>query len=299
MSSFITFGIVTTLRIIENHHFINCKLQLLCERLYANIKVGVIALKHYKELAGMQCFTRADVERVTGNPDAANSLIYNYQKKGFIESVRRNLFVAISLEAGLAVPNRYRIASSISDNSYITHHSAFEYYGCANQVFYEVCISTDKRFATFEYDDITYRYVAPRASFGVDEKADGVRVTDMERTVLDAINDFDKIAGFEELLNCLSLIPYLDEDKLLSYLKQYDKQFLYQKTGYILNHFKDELRLSDKFFSNCEHGFSKSVRYIWRGIQYQPNIFDNRWQMVVPKQPLGLLSQGGDINAII
>jgi len=292
-------GIITTLCITDNPHFIICRLQLHYRRLYANIKVEVTVLKHYKELVGMQCFTRADVERVTGNPDAANSLIHNYQKKGLIESVKRNLFIVISLETGQAVPNRYRIASSINNSAYITHHSAFEYYGCANQVFYEVYVSTDKRFAAFEYDDIIYRYVAPRASFGVEEKADGVRVTDMERTVLDAINDFDKIAGFEELLNCLSLIPYLDEDKLLSYLKQYNKQFLYQKAGYILNHFKDELRLSDKFFSSCELEVTKSVRYIWRGIQYQPNIFDSRWQMVVPKQPLSLLSQGGNVNAII
>ena len=256
-------------------------------------------MKHYKELTGLQCFTRADVERVTGNPDAANSLIYSYQKKGLIASVKRNLFVAVSLETGQAVPNRYRIASSVSDSAYITHHSAFEYYGCANQVFYEVYVSADKRFSPFEYDDIMYRYVAPRASFGVAEKSDGVRVTDMERTVLDAIGDFDKIAGFEELLKCLELIPYLDENKLLSYLKQYDKQFLYQKAGYILSHFKDELRLSDAFFTNCEREVTKSVRYIWRGIQHQPNIFDNRWQMVVPKQPLGLLSQGGEIDAIV
>lgn len=256
-------------------------------------------MKHYKELAGLQCFTRADVERVTRNANAANSLIHSYQKKGLITSVKRNLFAAISMETGEAVPNRYRIASSISDTAYITHHSAFEYYGCANQVFYEVYVSADKRFSSFEYDDITYRYVAPRASFGIVEKQDGVRVTDMERTVLDAISDFNKIAGFEELLNCLELIPYLDEDKLLSYLNQYHKQFLYQKTGYILSHFKNELRLSDKFFSSCEHEVTKSVRYLWRGIQHQPNIFDNRWQMVVPKQPLGLLSQGGDIDAII
>jgi predicted transcriptional regulator of viral defense system len=261
--------------------------------------VEVMELKHYKELAGMQCFTRADVERVTGNPDAANSLIHSYQKKGLIESVKRNLFVAISMETGQAVPNRYRIASGISDNAHITHHSAFEYYGCANQVYYEVYVSADKRFAPFEYDDITYRYVAPRASFGIALKPDGVRVTDMERTVLDAISDFDKIAGFEELLNCIKMIPYLDEDKLLSYLKQYDKQFLYQKTGYILSHFKDDLRLSDKFFTSCENEIAKSVRYIWRDIRQQPNIFDSRWQMVVPKKPLDLLSQGGDVNAII
>ncbi|MCD4714152.1 MAG: hypothetical protein K8R73_12775 [Clostridiales bacterium] len=31
----------------------------------------------------------------------------------------------------------------------------------------------------------------------------GIRITDMERTVVDSIRDFNKMGGFEELLNCL------------------------------------------------------------------------------------------------
>jgi len=59
--------------------------------------------------------------------------------------------------------------------------------------------------------------------------------------VLDSINDFEKIAGLEELLHCLELIPYINEEKLLEYLERYDKQFLYQKAGYVLNHFRYDI----------------------------------------------------------
>jgi len=259
----------------------------------------VRSLKHYKELAGLQCFTRADAERITGSADAAHFMLHSYQKKGLIESVKRNLFVVISMETGLALPSRYRIATSITEGAYVTHHSAFEYYGCANQVYYEVYVSGDKKFESFEYDDITYRYFAPRAAFGVNEKLDGVRVTDMERTVLDGINDLDKIGGLEELLRCLELIPYVDEDKMLSYLKQYNKQFLYQKSGYILSHFKNDLRLSERFFDICGKKVSKSVRYLYHGIKHHSNIFDNQWQLFVPQNLLGVLSQGGELSAII
>jgi len=256
-------------------------------------------LKYYKELTELQCFTRADVERITGNEETANSLLTNYQKKGYIESVKRNLYVAVSMETNQAVPNRYRIASNIADGAYISHHSAFEYYGCANQVFYEVYVSGNKRFEQFEYDDVAYRYVAPRISVGVDEKPDGVRVTDIERTVLDSINDFEKIVGLEELLRCLELIPHINGEKLLEYLERYGKQFLYQKAGYILNHLKNDLRLSDRFFEVCERRVSKSVRYFYGGIEHEQNVFDNRWQLFVPKNLINILSQGGGIHGSI
>jgi predicted transcriptional regulator of viral defense system len=203
------------------------------------------------------------------------------------------------METGQAVPNRYRIASHIAGGAYISHHSAFEYYGCANQVFYEVYVSGDKRFGPFEYDDVTYRYIAPRVGVGVEEKPDGVRVTDRERTVLDSVNDFEKIAGLEEVLRCLELIPQVDEKKLLEYLERYGKQFLYQKAGYVLSHLKNELRLSDRFFEVCEDMVSKSVRYFYGGIEREQNNFDKRWQLFVPKNLLAMLSHGGEIHGSI
>ena len=256
-------------------------------------------MKHYKALANLQCFTRADAEAITGDVKAADALLTRYQKKGYIESIKRNLYATISIETGQAIPNRYRIASHITNGAYISHHSALEYYGCANQVFYEVYVSGDKRFSTFEYDDVLYRYVAPRTIAGVDEKPDGVRITDIERTLIDSINDFEKIAGLEELLRCLELIPHVDEEKLLEYLERYNKQILYQKAGYILSHLKDELRLTEHFFEACERKVSKSIRYLYKGIEHEPNTFDTRWQLFVPINLLKILAQGVELYGVI
>jgi len=166
-------------------------------------------------------------------------------------------------------------------------------------VFYEMYISGEKRFTPFEFEGISYKHIAPRISVGVVDRPDGVRVTDMERTVLDSIGDFEKIAGLEELLRCLELIPYLNENKLLEYLEQYSKQVLYQKTGYILSHLKEELRLTDQFFDICEKKVTKSVRYIYRGVRNEPNVFDRRWQLYVPENLMRLLSQGVEPDAEI
>jgi predicted transcriptional regulator of viral defense system len=256
-------------------------------------------MKHYKELLELQCFTRVDVEQITGNADTANSLLTNYKKRGFIESVKRNLYVAISLETMQSLPNRYRIASHITNGAYISHHSALEYYGCANQVFYMVFVSGEKRFAAFEHDDVTYSYIAPRIDAGIVVQHDGVKLTDIERTVLDSINDFERIAGLEEVLRCLELIPHINEDKLFEYLERYNKQFLYQKTGYILSHFKKELRLSDSFFDLCACKVSKSIRYLYYGIKHEKSIFNNQWQLYVPLNLRQSLSQGVELNADI
>ena len=254
-------------------------------------------MKYYENLVELQCFSRLDIERLTGNEYAADSLIKDYKRKGYIESVRRNLFVAISMETKRAVANRYRIASSILSGNYVSHHSAFEYYGCANQVFYELYVSGNSRFLYFEYDDLIFRYVAPRINLGVVRKEDGVSVTDMERTVLDSINDFEKVGGLEELLRCLDLVTYIDEEKLLCYLKAYGKKVLYQKAGYILEHLKKQLRLSNNFFEVCLNKSKGSVRYLYHGIEHETNIFSNRWNLVVPQDLNKIITKGGNENA--
>lgn len=123
------------------------------------------------------------------------------------------------------------VACAITDTAYISHHSAFKYYGLANQVFYEVYVSSEIKFNHFEYGHVTYKYVASRMKEGIVEAKNttGVRITDLERTVIDSIKDFNKIGGLEELLYCLESIHYLDENKLRRSLDIYNIQGLYQK----------------------------------------------------------------------
>ena len=241
-------------------------------------------MKYYAELAKKKCFTKADLEKITGNTNTAGSILKEYQKKGYIKQIKRNLYATISLETDEIIPTRYKIASTMTNDTHLSHHTAFEYYGCANQVYNTTYVSGKTRFTPFEFDNMQYKYIYPRLTVGIVENADGVRTTDMERTILDSINDFEKIAGLEELLRCLELIPYTNENKLLQYLKLYNKQILYQKTGYILSYFKDTLRLSDQFFKECEQAIGKSVRYLYNEIITEnKTVFNNHWQLFVPQ----------------
>ena len=252
----------------------------------------VIDLKYYEQLARLGVFTKSDVEKLVGKSETADSLLQNYKRRGLIDQVKRNLYVTKSLETGQAIAGRYRIASKIKPRSYITHHSAFEYYGYANQVYYEVYVSAETKFAEFSYDDVRYRFISPRIHEGVVMNPDGVRTTDVERTTLDSINDFERIGGLEELLNCLDAVPSLHESTLVSYLGQYNKRFLYQKTGYILSHFQEKFRLSKGFFELCEHEKGKSVRYFYNAIRFESPTYDSRWKLFVPEELLEIVSKG-------
>lgn len=253
-------------------------------------------MKYYSDLLAMGCFTRDDIVRLTGNYNTAGTLIKSYLKKGYVRNVKRNLYVAVNLADNEPVVNKYRIAGHITKTAYVSHHAAFEYYGCANQVSYQIEVSSETPFAAFDFGGHTYAYLASRIKDGVVTRPDGVRVTDAERTALDSVHDFEKVMGLEELLRCLALLPSLDEDKLLQYLAMYNKQVLYQKTGYILRHFQSDFRLSEDFFAQCAARIGKSTRYLTADIN---GVYDKEWQMVVPQNLTSLTGKGADEDADI
>jgi predicted transcriptional regulator of viral defense system len=250
-------------------------------------------MKYYERLLEMGCFTRDTLCTLTGNYNTAGTLIKNYLKKGYIFQVRRNLYVAANLADRQPVVSKYRIAGEITPTSYVSHHAAFEYYGCANQVSYQVEVSSETPFAAFDFDGNRYMYIASRIKDGIMTFPDDVHVTDMERTVIDGVHDFKKVAGLEELLRCIELIPSLREDALLSYLSAYGKQVLYQKTGYILRHFQSMFRLSDAFFSECVSHVGKSTGYL-TGNDAK---YNGEWRLMVPTDLMKITSKGVDADA--
>jgi len=256
-------------------------------------------VKYYEQLLKLGCFTWGELCAMVGNPNAADSLARSYMKKGYVQSVRRGLYVAVDLATGESAASKFRIAGKITPTSYVSHHAAFEYYGCANQVSYQVEVSSGTAFQTFEYAGISYAHIKSRISGGVVTRPDGVRITDVERTVLDGINDFEKVMGLEELIRCMELLPAVKGEKALAYLEAYGKQFLYQKAGYILWHFRDIWSLGDGFFSACESRIGKSKRYLYKPPIHEKMGYDRRWRLVVPEDLMKITNKGVYFDADI
>lgn len=244
-------------------------------------------LEYYEKLLQLKCFSHADAMQLFGDGRKTTNILYALKKKGLVQSVRRNLYVVISLEAKEPVANPFEIAAHITGQSYISHHSAFEYYGMANQVFSDIYVSSLTAFREFDFDDRTYHCLPTQNEFGI-VKQGFFRVTDLERTVLDSIKDFDKIGGLEELLRCLTMITVLQEEKMIAYLGEYQNQFLLQKAGYLLSRFP-QLKLSASFFAYCKEHIGKSSRYLYSDLQEEQCVFLKEWNLCVPENLMDLI----------
>lgn len=82
--------------------------------------------------------------------------------------IRNNMYTCIGGETGAPVANRFQIASKITPTSYVSHHTAMEYYGITDQVYYDVYVASETSFREFEFDGYTYRYVASKDMEGVE-----------------------------------------------------------------------------------------------------------------------------------
>ena len=218
-------------------------------------------------------------------------------KEGMVYKIRKGLYTCTSGENGGPVANRFQIASAITESSYVSHHSAFEYYGTTDQVFYEVYVSSETRFHDFEFDGYTYHYVKSQMREGVEalQFSGGISVTDKERTIADSIRDINLIAGLEEVLACVSSVKDIDEGKLLKYLDKYDSAFLYQKTGFIVEEYRPEMGISDEFVKICEGRSGNSKRYLTGGIS--DPAYSGKWKLVYPRNIKGI--KNGVENATV
>lgn len=238
-------------------------------------------MKHYKKLLELGCFTFSEANKLFDNINTTKSVLNSYVKKGYIQRVRRGLYISLD-SYGCPVANQYEIASKITGTAVISHHSAFMYYGCYNQVSNYMFVSSQTYFKDFWFEGICYCYLPARINSGVEIKQQKISVTDIERTMLDAINDVDKVMGFEELIQCLSLVSSLDEEKMLCYLKEYNSTFLYQKVGFIFEKMRDDLSLNDRFFEECEKFTGNKYRALMKEAACLNNSSSKKWHITYP-----------------
>ncbi len=238
----------------------------------------------YFEMLKHPIFSVENLLQYYSNYESARSAVKSLVRKGMAVKIRSNMYTCISGETKAPVANRYQIASRITHTSCVSHHTAFEYYGIMNQVYYDVYVSSLTLFRDFSFDGYSFHCIRTGSLEGIDtpEFSGGIRVTSLERTVIDSIKSLDKITGTEELLEILKVSPKLDEGKLRKYVSLYDNQFLWQKTGFFLSMFKEQLGISDDFLDLCRQESGKSRRYV--SYDAHKGKYDSDWQLIVSEK---------------
>ncbi|MBO4741730.1 MAG: hypothetical protein J5605_08865 [Bacteroidales bacterium] len=245
------------------------------------------------KLHKIRLFSLEDVVQTTGNESTAKSLLASGINNGTMCRIKKNMYSVTDLATLQCVANKYEIASGISPTAYVAYHSAMEYHGYGHQLFNEVSVISHTTFRTFEFEGTTYIRRQPTISEGVMTPLLNslVRVTDLERTIIDCIDRPKYAGGMEEVLYNLSSISYVDEEKLLRYLEAYKKASLYQKTGYLLSFYRKQMRLSTGFFRQCKAQIGKSSRYLTD--TSENTAYVSEWHLCVPNGFYDIIGKGG------
>ena len=249
-------------------------------------------LKYYEVILDLGCFTRQDLEGIISNKKTINSLLLRYKKNKFIKRVKQNYYVAMDIVNNEPVDNKYVIASKLSKSNYIAYHSALEYYGYNNQVFNEVTFCGTTRVIDFEFENIEYHFVASKCDIQIIKNYDGVRISTIERTIVDCIDHIDLAGGIEEVYRALDAIYNIDEKKLVEMLDFYQKKVLYQRAGYILETFKDNLKISDSTLDYLKSKIDSSKCYLISSRKEGNTTLDKKWNVCVPAYLSSILPKG-------
>ncbi len=222
------------------------------------------------------------INRFTSDKQYSNWIANKLRSKAYVK-IRNNLYALIDPSTNDVYSTKFEIASNISGTSFVCFHSALEYYGLANQVFNGVTVGSLSKFNDFVFGG--NEFICKRSkslAFVNDVVSEGIRVTSLEKTIVDCIDEIDFSGGIDEVLNALEQIKRLNEEKLAEVLEESGKMVLYQKVGYLLELYNDQLNLSEGFFDECRSHLTDKTNYLLKG-EFKSASLNKDWKLIVPK----------------
>ena len=240
--------------------------QLSVAEMYNRKQEKLPIIEHYERMRELGCFSLQDITEMVGERSAVTYLVNDYQRKGYIDRIHRNLYTVMDTEREEPMLTKYQIGSRLFPDAYIALHSAFEVHGYAPWAGNEVFVATGTRFTDFRYNGVFYRRVHPKVKASTEWVA-GALVTSLEQTVVDSLYSFEGSEGLEDAVECIVRLPGLDADKLLECLERYGNGYLYQKCGYVLEQLQSYVKLPERFYRECREHCASTVRYMVKGAE--------------------------------
>lgn len=201
--------------------------------------------------SGQTTFTHSDVESITRLPSAsARSLIRHAVNRGVVSRLEPGLFVLVPPELGRATEfagNPYMVARQLAAGAqyFISHASAMELHRMVTQPQFVIFTSTTKRLRNRSIHGTEFRFVFIRreAIFGVTthwiSKQDSVKVSDIERTVIDGLHLPAYCGGLAEVAKGLWMRRNdVKPDRLIEYALRLGNGAVVRRLGYLLELYK-------------------------------------------------------------
>ena len=227
-------------------------------------------------------FKTEDILKEVSSESQMFATIRTLIKSERIAKLKGGLYATINPITQDIFANRFEIATAIQKEAFVGYHSALEFYGLGNQMYSEVHVLTPTQYAEQTIGELNYLFFKTNYFYGISviEQNTTIRITELERTVVDCLDRLDVAGGIEEVFTALSAISYCDEEKILKHLNNYGKKFIYKKAGYFFSLIKPSY-LSERFYKVCKENISLRDDDIRENKRIKGK-YINEWKLIVP-----------------
>lgn len=230
-----------------------------------------------------------------GGPRAPDKALSYHLATGRLLRVKRGLYTVVppGHTAETFRPDAYLVASRFADDAVVGYHTALELHGLAQSVLRRLtfCTARDVRPVTFQ--GLTFAGVRPPGSVGaadgaathvmtVNRQGLDVRLTDLERTVVDVLDRLETSGGWDEVTRSLAHVRVLDARAATDYALWLGRAATAAKLGLFLHQRQDDLFVDQAVLDALTEARPRRTHRVERGHR-GPYRTVPRWRLSVPE----------------
>ena len=227
----------------------------------------------------------------------SHNVLAQHVAAGRLLRLRRGLYATIprGLDPKKAVVDPYLIATSLAKDAVVAYHAALQFHGKAHSISSRFTFFARRRMRPFRFRGAQFVPVQVPAALralrggggGVIEQrhAGGlVRVTTLERAMVDVLDAPGYGGGWEEIWRSLETVEFFDLDSVIAYALRLGSALTVARVGFYLEQHREELMVEDRHLKRLRAHAPAQPRYLDR--RRKPGNLVSKWNLIVPGELL-------------
>ena len=190
----------------------------------------------------------------------------------------------------------YLVAAKLTPDTVLSHHTALEFHGRAYSVWSHLIYSASRPVGPLTFRAQVFRGAKfPEALFRSRKKHFGVltsessgvevRVTSLERTLVDVLHRPNLSGGWEEIWRSLESVEFFNVDQVVEYTLLLGNSTTAAKVGLFFDQHREALMVEESHLKPLRDRRPRQPHYLDRARRNSPCLVAD-WNLVVPRDVL-------------
>jgi predicted transcriptional regulator of viral defense system len=228
-------------------------------------------------------------------PRTRESLLNYYRKSGHVVLIRRGLYAVIPTEADPdSFPvDPFLVAAKLTTDAVLAYHTSLEVHGFGYSIREHLTYSASRPVPPVTFRSHVFRGVkfpqalcrAGKEDFGVitvDRAGLDVRVTCLERTLVDVLDRPDLSGSWEEIWRSLEAIEFFNLDQVVEYALLLGNATTIAKVGFYFEQHRESLMVEERHLKPLHDHRPRKPHYL-NSFNRKEGKLVAKWNLVVPE----------------